>query len=151
MTMVVSGNEYSDGKSLAARTPKPAPTSGAIARPPSSKTYLNRRAAIAALYPRASQYSLPFDIAGAEDVEVGDPGFDAPLPEQETTPFCQSDPQDTLTVDALGDDAGFDNCCSDALGFKCSNDEITKEQAIVTSGTVSMMIYSDTPVCIGFA
>ena len=103
---------------------------------------------------------LPFDIAGAEDVEVGDPGFDAPLPEQETTPFYQSDPQGTLTVDAqackdqldaLGDDAGLDNCCGGGPGFKCSNDDITKEQSIVTSGTFSVMICGDTPVCIGCA
>lgn len=51
----------------------------------------------------------------------------------------------------MGDDAGFDNCCGGGPGFKCSNDDITKEQAIATSGTVSVMTCGDTPVCIGCA
>ena len=122
-----------------------------------SKTYVNGTTAIKALYSRASDCTLEFDITGAEGIDASDPGYDDPLPQDKTKPRCEPHRETILTedtqaynnqLDALDDDPSYDNCCGGGPGNECGTGQTTKEQAIVINGTTAISICGDTKVCI---
>lgn len=92
-----------------------------------------------------------FEKQGLEDTEVGDPGFDDDLPQDESKPDCsggipapQSDVQAINgDLDSWGNDGyGFDNCCGGGT-FQCSQ--------VDTWGKANIALCGAQPACIGCA
>lgn len=137
-TYVVSGNEYADEMQLRAialqKRYKGRIQSDRVARslttPPARLVARQVSPAAALITPparlaarqggaAAPSCTWGYEISGAEDIEVGDLGFDPPLDADLSTPQCSpagvplSDLQAVIdTLDGQGDDGYmFDNCC----------------------------------------